>query len=55
MNQFDEQLQEIVNSRVEGLDIFDNNSVELAARKVATVSGDARRCLDICRRALEFM
>jgi len=50
-----QQLEEIVNSRVEGLDIFAKNSVELAARKVATVSGDARRCLDICRRALDFI
>merc|ERR1711962_1959906 len=29
-------------------------TIQLVARKVAAVSGDARRCLDICRRAVEI-
>ncbi|KAL3314368.1 Origin recognition complex, subunit 1, partial [Cichlidogyrus casuarinus] len=32
----------------------DPKAIELAARKVAAVSGDARRALDICRRALDL-
>ncbi|XP_071444259.1 origin recognition complex subunit 1 [Hetaerina americana] len=48
-----QQLQEIVMSRMEGLKAFDPDAVQLVARKVAAVSGDARRALDICRRATE--
>lgn len=34
---------------------FQEQAVELAARKVAAVSGDVRRALDICRRAAEMV
>ncbi|KAJ8684152.1 hypothetical protein QAD02_019944 [Eretmocerus hayati] len=47
------QLEQIVISRLKGHDAFSGGSVELVARKVAAVSGDARRALDICRRATE--
>lgn len=36
------------------LKVFENDAIILAARKVAAVSGDARRALDICRRATEI-
>lgn len=48
------QLQEIVLSRMQGLEAFDPDAVQLVARKVAAVSGDARRALDVCRRATEI-
>eukprot|EP00106_Octopus_bimaculoides_P018823 XP_014786265.1 PREDICTED: origin recognition complex subunit 1-like isoform X2 [Octopus bimaculoides] len=48
------QLQQIVLSRLQGLKAFDEDAIQLAARKVAAVSGDARRALDICRRATEI-
>lgn len=48
------QLQEIVISRIKGMDAFEEDALELVARKVAALSGDARRCLDICRRAVEI-
>ncbi|KAK3579139.1 hypothetical protein CHS0354_022157 [Potamilus streckersoni] len=48
------QLQTIVLSRMQGLEAFDGDAVQLAARKVAAVSGDARRALDVCRRATEI-
>ncbi|XP_022087380.1 origin recognition complex subunit 1-like [Acanthaster planci] len=48
------QLQSIVQSRLEGLQAFEPDAIQLAARKVAAVSGDARRALDICRRATEL-
>lgn len=43
------QLQTIVLSRMKGLNAFDEDAIQLAARKVAALSGDARRALDICR------
>ena len=49
-----EQLQTIVESRLVGIDAFDTNAVRLVARKTAAASGDARRALDICRRATEI-
>ncbi|XP_072019328.1 uncharacterized protein [Amphiura filiformis] len=48
------QLQEIVESRLMGLEAFAPDAIQLAARKVAALSGDARRALDICRRATEI-
>lgn len=46
----------IIQSRLEGVpgDVVDADAVQFASRKVAAVSGDARRALDICRRAVEI-
>lgn len=51
-----EQLMKIVQSRLEGVpdNIVEPDAVQFASRKVAAVSGDARRALDICRRAVEL-
>ncbi|KAH0555636.1 hypothetical protein GP486_006421 [Trichoglossum hirsutum] len=51
-----EQLMKIIQSRLEGVpgNIVDSDAVQFASRKVAAVSGDARRALDICRRAVEI-
>ncbi|KAK3004804.1 hypothetical protein RJ639_018430, partial [Escallonia herrerae] len=48
------QLQEIISSRLKGIDAFEKQAIEFASRKVAAVSGDARRALEICRRAAEL-
>lgn len=50
------QLMTIIQSRLEGLGqvIVDPDAVQFASRKVAAVSGDARRALDMCRRAVEI-
>ncbi|XP_076758468.1 origin recognition complex subunit 1 [Xylocopa sonorina] len=48
------QLQEIVMSRLKDFSGFRAEAVQLVARKVSAVSGDARRALDICRRAMEI-
>jgi origin recognition complex subunit 1 len=47
---------EIITSRLEGVpgNVVDKDAVQFASRKVAAVSGDARRALDICRRAVEI-
>jgi origin recognition complex subunit 1 len=46
----------IIQSRLEGVpgNIVHPDAAQFAARKVAAVSGDARRALDICRRAVEI-
>ena len=49
-----EQLVTIVRSRLNKTANFTADAIELCARKVAAVSGDARRALDICRRAAEL-
>ena len=51
-----DQLTQIIQSRLEGVpgQIVHPDAVQFAARKVAAVSGDARRALDICRRAVEI-
>lgn len=51
-----EQLQEIIRSRLEHVpdNIVDPDAIQFASRKVAAVSGDARRALDTCRRAVEI-
>ncbi|CAK7565534.1 MAG: Origin recognition complex, subunit 1 [Sporothrix epigloea] len=51
-----EQLMKIIQSRLEGVPgaTVDLDAIQFASRKVAAVSGDARRALDICRRAVEM-
>ncbi|ODQ64513.1 origin recognition complex subunit 1 [Nadsonia fulvescens var. elongata DSM 6958] len=55
-----DQLKIIIESRLASINgdssisIMDKSAIEFAARKVASVSGDARRALDICRRAVEL-
>nr|AIU38082.1 hypothetical protein [Tuber borchii] len=51
------QLMTIIQSRLSGVpgNIVDPDAVQFASRKVAAVSGDARRALDICRRAVEIV
>ncbi|CAN4092009.1 unnamed protein product [Withania somnifera] len=49
-----QQLQEIILTRLNGIEAFEKPAIEFASRKVAAVSGDARRALEICRRAAEL-
>ncbi|XP_008938881.1 PREDICTED: origin recognition complex subunit 1 [Merops nubicus] len=48
------QLQQIISSRLSSVEAFEEDAIQLVCRKVAALSGDARRCLDICRRATEI-
>ncbi|KAK5277668.1 Origin recognition complex, subunit 1, partial [Cryomyces antarcticus] len=50
------QLISIITSRLENVPgaIVHPDAIQFASRKVAAVSGDARRALDICRRAVEI-
>ncbi|KAF2153094.1 P-loop containing nucleoside triphosphate hydrolase protein [Myriangium duriaei CBS 260.36] len=50
------QLIKIIESRLQSVRgaVVDPDAVQFAARKVAAVSGDARRALDVCRRAVEI-
>ncbi|RVW48707.1 Origin of replication complex subunit 1A [Vitis vinifera] len=49
-----QQLQEIISSRLQGIDAFERQAIEFASRTVTAISGDARRALEICRRAAEL-
>ncbi|KAJ1548327.1 Origin recognition complex, subunit 1 [Cladochytrium tenue] len=52
------QLVRIVRARLEAADaaaLFDSDAVEFCARKVAGISGDARRALDICSNIISDM
>lgn len=46
----------IIQSRLQDVpgNIVEPDAIQFASRKVAAVSGDARRALDICRRAVEL-
>ena len=44
-----QQLEVIISSRLTGLSVFDSAAINFCAAKVAAVSGDARRALEICR------
>ncbi|KAJ0032882.1 hypothetical protein NQD34_002963 [Periophthalmus magnuspinnatus] len=48
------QLQQIISSRLNRIKAFEEDALQLVSRKVAALSGDAWRCLDICRRATEI-
>ncbi|KAK3059999.1 hypothetical protein LTS18_009570, partial [Coniosporium uncinatum] len=51
-----DQLMQIIQSRLANVpgNIVHPDAIQFASRKVAAVSGDARRALDICRRAVEI-
>ena len=51
-----QQLMTIIQSRLEDVrgNMVDPDAIQFASRKVAAVSGDARRVLDIYRRAVEI-
>lgn len=48
------ELSQILRARLGDLAVFEGSGLELACRKVAAVSGDVRRNLEICRRATEI-
>ncbi|XP_069490675.1 cell division control protein 6 homolog [Ambystoma mexicanum] len=41
--------------QVSGEQVLDNAAIQFCARKVSAVSGDARKALDVCRRAVEIV
>ena len=47
-----DQIDTIIRQRLSEANVFDSNAIEFAARKVASVSGDVRRALQLCRRAV---
>ena len=49
-----DQLEQILAGRVQEMAVFKEDAVQLVARKVASLSGDARRALDICKLAAEL-
>jgi origin recognition complex subunit 1 len=51
-----EQLMKIIRARLGGTvgNLIEDDAIQFASRKIAAVSGDARRALDICRRAVEI-
>jgi origin recognition complex subunit 1 len=55
-----QQIQCIIRSRLKDLEgcsgeaLFDRQAIEYVARKVAAVSGDVRRALELCRRGAEM-
>jgi Cdc6-like AAA superfamily ATPase len=49
------QLTTIVQSRLATFNIFHDDAIQLCARKVSSISGDARRAFAICRRAIELL
>ncbi|XP_042332449.1 cell division control protein 6 homolog isoform X2 [Sceloporus undulatus] len=53
-----DQLTVIIQERmkqVSGEQVLDNAAIQFCARKVSSISGDARKALDICRRAIEVV
>ncbi|KAI9454389.1 hypothetical protein BJY52DRAFT_1225114 [Lactarius psammicola] len=50
------QLEQIVHARLGGsTDVLSADAVKFAAMKVSSISGDARRVLDVCRRTVELV
>ena len=54
-----DQLVAIIENRLSQIssskEFFDKSALEMCARKVSSQSGDARKALDVCRRALEIV
>ena len=50
----DEQLKNIINSRVQDLNVFSEPAIKLCAKIISMNGGDARKALESCKRALEL-
>jgi cell division control protein 6 len=53
------ELTDMLTDRIGGatvrkVPLFDRGAIELCARKVAAIAGDARKALDVCRQALQI-
>lgn len=55
MNQIVSILQDRLQASNGGTEVLDSIALQLCARKVAAVSGDIRKALDVCRRAVEVV
>lgn len=49
-----DQLRQIVAARLEGIPLIDRSAVSLITSKVSSASGDVRRCLELCSRAIDL-
>lgn len=49
-----DQITRIIEDRLCDLEVFDKDSIKMCALKVTNTSGDIRRALMICRRAVEI-
>lgn len=49
-----EQITQILESRLQGIEIFEQRSIKIVAAKVSAYSGDIRRSLQITKRAVEI-
>uniref|UniRef100_A0AC34R9L9 Origin recognition complex subunit 1 n=1 Tax=Panagrolaimus sp. JU765 TaxID=591449 RepID=A0AC34R9L9_9BILA len=49
-----EEIEKILNHRVKNVPLFKKGSISLVSRKVASVSGDLRKALELMRRAIEI-
>lgn len=50
-----DQIKEILESRLKGIEIFEQKSIQLVAAKVSTYSGDIRRGLQLTKRTVEIV
>lgn len=48
-----QQLGDIIKDRLKGTELFQNEAIEFAGRKIASLSGDARGALTLCRNVCE--
>ncbi|KAJ8019409.1 Cell division control protein 6-like [Holothuria leucospilota] len=55
MNQIVSILQDRLQASNGGTEVLESIALQLCARKVAAVSGDIRKALDVCRRAVEVV
>jgi len=49
-----DQIQVILNTRISSMDLFEGDAVRHVSSKVAALSGDMRRCLQIAKRSIEL-
>lgn len=49
------ELKSIISARVEDLEIFQPAAIEYCSKNIANIGGDARKALEACRRAIDFV
>ena len=49
-----QQVETIISYRLDGNEMFENDAIKFVAKKVSSLSGDIRRALQVCKRAVEI-
>lgn len=49
------ELQNIINARVQDLDLYEQSAIEYCSKQISNIGGDARKALEACKKCLDML